>query len=95
MYKAKQHTISGKRVRLLSGWERAISEAHKKIAKLQNSILIFEEMRDKGEPFPGDTFESTSKVLGQKGDSGQSRHRGYFITTVYFITTLANLRISP
>lgn len=44
-----------------SGWERAICEAQKQIAeaqgkikKLELAIQTFEDMRAKGEPFPGE-----------------------------------------
>jgi hypothetical protein len=61
MYKARQEKSSSRKKgfsrvgeKVLEGWDRAISEAQKKITKLQHSIQIFEEARDKGEPFPSE-----------------------------------------
>jgi hypothetical protein len=49
----------------LQGWERAICEAQnqiisakEKIGRLELSIETFEEMRAKGEPFPGEPIAS-------------------------------------
>jgi len=102
----KQNSLNGSEN--LSGWDNAISEAQRQIAEarqriatLNRSIRTLKVLRDEGATFPEPkrdkrrrgTFESTSDLLGQKGDLGQSPHHVYSVTTVYFITTWVNPRI--
>jgi hypothetical protein len=78
--------LSKNKDKILSGWDAAISdteqmirEARKKIRAMKRSVEAFRRQRDNGVPFPGidlDTFESTSELMGQKGDSGQSPRHG-------------------
>jgi hypothetical protein len=44
---------ANKSVQIVESWESAISKAKKKIARLKADIVIFQEMKDSGEPWPG------------------------------------------
>jgi len=70
-------SLSRKAYKSLSGWDRAISEAKSRIAALKRSIRTFQEMRERGVPFPEPpTSGSDEEVLGQAGVLGQSRTIG-------------------
>jgi hypothetical protein len=44
----------------ISDAERKIQEARARIRKLRGSILVFKDMRDSREPFPGEKSEHTN-----------------------------------
>ena len=59
MREGSQEKLSGKGEKPLNGWDRAIAEAREQIAKLQNAIGIFEDMKARGEPFPSEGATKT------------------------------------
>lgn len=53
MSKEKSITKSEKYAKSLSDWDLAIMDARESIKRLKSSIRLWEEMRDKGEKWPG------------------------------------------
>jgi hypothetical protein len=41
-------------VQIVDSWDSAIAKAKRKIARLKADTLIFEEMKNSGEPWPGE-----------------------------------------
>jgi hypothetical protein len=83
--KQSSTTLSTRRDKSLSGWERAIFEAKTRITELRQSIRTFQSLRDEGMEFPEPeakpsrkrTTESTDRLLSQKRLKGQSRLSEY------------------
>lgn len=65
-------SLCNSRNKSLSGWGGAILEAKRQIKGLKVSIRIFQDMRDRGAPFPEPTSGSAEEVMGQEGVLGQS-----------------------
>ena len=69
----KQGRSLSRQLNAVGNWDTAISDAEKKILEakekingLQKSIRIFKRLRDKNEPFPGETYESENRLMGQE-----------------------------
>jgi predicted amidohydrolase len=54
------------KVQNVNSWDSAIRKAKHKIARLKADILVFQEMKDSGEAWPGE------QLAGQKGQQQHS-----------------------
>jgi hypothetical protein len=45
-------------VEIVDSWDSAITKAKRKITRLKEDVRTFQEMKNSGEPWPGDTATS-------------------------------------
>lgn len=50
-------------VEIVNSWESAIKKARKRIARLKADIVVFQEMKDSGEPWPVDESAALQPAL--------------------------------
>ena len=72
----------------ISDAEKKILEAKEKISGLQKAIRIFKRLRERNEPFPGETFESETGLMSQEPLLGQRPPMGLCLTIPFCLFIL-------
>ena len=57
MYKSRKKNLRQESCKNLTGWDKAIRDAERRIERLKAAVAVFKERRDAGEPFPGEDVQ--------------------------------------